>query len=67
MWERLSVFDAPLCASENCNRLGVASAWRLDAGGVGSCYCDDCKISISAVEVGAPLDLSNKRRPIYRS
>ena len=43
MWQRLDNFEAPLCASDACNRMGVAAAWRFESGGVGSAYCQQCK------------------------
>lgn len=45
-WERADTFDAGLCVSENCNKMGVAAAWRFESGGVGSYYCNDCRTRI---------------------
>lgn len=38
--------NAPLCASERCNQMGVAAQWRLEKGDVGSSYCSECKSHI---------------------
>lgn len=45
-WERLDGFEADLCASDACNRMGVAAVWRFERGGVGSPYCNECRSRI---------------------
>lgn len=70
MWQRVDHFEAPLCASEACNRMGVGATWRLESGGVGSCYCDLCRSIIErgkryedgSVPVVSPPDDSWVRR-----
>lgn len=69
-WLRLDHFEAPLCASEACNQTGVAAAWRFESGGVGSCYCDMCRLMIERgkrygdgrVSIVSPPDYSWVRR-----
>ena len=41
-WTRLDVSQDE-CASRHCKN---DARWRMDAGGVGSYYCDDCRVKI---------------------
>lgn len=52
-WERLDKFEAPLCATETCNQMGVAADVRFERGGVGSYYCADCARRIERMRVKA--------------
>ena len=69
-WQRLNHFEAPLCAGEACHQMGVAAAWRYESGGVGSCYCDLCRLIIERgkkyadgrVQIVSPPDDSWVRR-----
>lgn len=43
-WSKLPDEQVETCASESCEH--ALATWRMDAGEVGSFYCDDCRRSI---------------------
>lgn len=49
-WTRLSDFHphhSSTCASDHCNRRAV---WHFEVGGIGSQYCDGCKVAIEIID-----------------
>lgn len=58
-WTRLDVSQDE-CASRHCKN---DARWRMDAGGVGSYYCDDCREKIVGRQVlKSELEVQQARR-----
>ena len=44
-WRRLEYGAREVCASASHDH-DVSADWRMESGGIGSCYCDACRLTI---------------------
>lgn len=49
LWTRLPFSGRPECASVSCGH--SPAAWRMEAGGVGSYFCEPCRIKIMGADL----------------